>query len=72
MKEIDLSTLNMKMVRLDKNTVIKSFESEDYDLNDFLPNDAKNYLKSLLAVTYLLLSGDEIIAYFCWVYDKIP
>jgi GNAT superfamily N-acetyltransferase len=70
MKEM-LSTLNMKMVRLEENTIIKSFESENVDLNDFLLNDAKSYLKSLLAVTYLLLSRDEIIAYFCLSHDSL-
>jgi hypothetical protein len=39
------SILNsVDIVRLEEDTVIKSFESTDKDLNDFLLNDAKNYL----------------------------
>jgi hypothetical protein len=60
-----------KMVRLEADTVIKSFESEDKDLNDFLLNDAKNYLESLLAVTYLLQIGDETVAYFSLSNDSL-
>jgi hypothetical protein len=43
---------------------IDSFESEDEELNDFLINDAKNYQFSLLTVTYLIQTKDDIIAYF--------
>jgi GNAT superfamily N-acetyltransferase len=53
------------------NMEIKSFESEDKDLNNFLLNDAKSYLKSLLAVTYLLQVGDETVAYFSLSNDSL-
>jgi predicted GNAT family N-acyltransferase len=56
---------------MEESTVIKSFESEDKDLNDFLQHDAKNYLKSLLAVTYLLQTGDETVAYFSLSNDNL-
>jgi hypothetical protein len=59
------------IVRLEADTVIHSFDSEDKDLNDFLLNDAKNYLKSLLAVTYLLQTGDETVAYFSLSNDSL-
>jgi predicted GNAT family N-acyltransferase len=62
---------NIKMMRLATDTVIPSFDSEDKDLNDFLLNDAKNYLKSLLAVTYLLQVGDETVAYFSLSNDSL-
>ena len=55
-----------KIVHLDENTEIKPFESADEELNDFLFNDAKNYLSSLLAVTYLIQTKDETIAFFVW------
>jgi predicted GNAT family N-acyltransferase len=51
--------------------VIPPFESEDKDLNDFLLNDAKNYLKSLLAVTYMYQTNDEVIAYFSLSNDNL-
>ena len=35
--------------RLDIDTKLKPFESEDDELNDFLLNDAKNYLTQKLA-----------------------
>jgi hypothetical protein len=59
------------IVKLEADTVIQSFESADQDLNDFLQNDAKNYLKSLLAVTYLLQVGDETVAYFSLSNDSL-
>jgi GNAT superfamily N-acetyltransferase len=51
--------------------MIQPFESEDQDLNDFLFNDAKDYLKSLLAVTYTYRTEDETIAYFCLSHDSL-
>jgi GNAT superfamily N-acetyltransferase len=62
---------DIRLVRLKENTVISSFESEDRDLNDFLWKDAKNYLKSLIAVTYLLQVGDETVAYFSLSNDSL-
>jgi GNAT superfamily N-acetyltransferase len=59
------------IVRLEEDTLISSFDYSDNDLNDFLHNDAKNYLKSMLAVTYLVKTDDEIIAYFCLSYDGL-
>jgi GNAT superfamily N-acetyltransferase len=62
---------NIKLARMEQDTTILPFESEDKDLNDFLLNDAKHYLKSLLAVTYLLQTGDETIAYFSLSNDNL-
>jgi GNAT superfamily N-acetyltransferase len=62
---------NIKLVRLAENTTILPFESEDKDLNDFLLNDAKNYSKFLLAVTYLLKIDDETVAYFSLSNDRL-
>ena len=66
-----LTSAGIRLVRLSEDTEISSFESEDKDLNDFLRNDAKNYLKSLLAVTYLLQVGDETVAYFSLSNDSL-
>jgi GNAT superfamily N-acetyltransferase len=66
------STLEkIDIVRLEEDTPISSFDCGDSDLNDFLHNDAKNYLKSMLAVTYLVKKDDEIVAYFCLSYDGL-
>jgi len=61
----------IEIVRLEENTPISSFDCGDIDLNDFLQNDAKNYLRSMLAVTYLIKIENEIAAYFCLSYDGL-
>jgi GNAT superfamily N-acetyltransferase len=61
----------MRLVALREDTVIKPFESEDSDLNDFLLHDAKNYARSRLSVTYLLETEDETVAYFSLSNDKL-
>jgi len=40
----------MKMKRVNAQHVFKPFDCGDQDLNDFLLNDSKLYLKNLLAV----------------------
>ena len=60
-----------KIVRLEENTPLSSFDCGDIDLNDFLQNDAKNYLRAMLAVTYLIKVENEIAAYFCLSYDGL-
>lgn len=68
-----METSSYKVVRLTQNYAPKSFNCGDQDLNEFLLDNAKAYLKELLAVTYLLESTDdnEIIAYFSILNDKI-
>ena len=60
-------------VALTEDTEIKPFDCGDDDLNSFLFDDSKNYLKELLAVTYLLVDSKEekTIAYFSLLNDKI-
>jgi len=59
------------IVRLEDDMPISSFDCGDTDLNDFLHNDAKNYFKSMLAVTYLIKVENEIAAYFCLSNDGL-
>jgi hypothetical protein len=67
------------MIQLDSVTVIKltpdvelqPFDCGDDDLNNFLHNDARNYSRELLAVTYLVHCEDALLAYFCLFMDKI-
>jgi hypothetical protein len=61
----------IEIIRLNEETHISSFDCGDIDLNEFLLNDAKNYLKSMLAVTYLIKIKDKITAYFCLSYDGL-
>ena len=62
---------NIEIVRLEEDTPLSSFDCGDADLNDFLLNDAKNYSKSMLAVTYLIKVENEIAAYFCLSNDGL-
>jgi hypothetical protein len=57
--------------RLQLDTIIKPFESEDEELNDFLLNDAKNYLVQRLTVTYFIENDADTIAYFCLSNDTV-
>ena len=52
---------------------IKPFDcnDEDTDLKEFLEDDALPYLKQLLAVTYLIETPKETIAFFTVSNDKI-
>jgi GNAT superfamily N-acetyltransferase len=65
------SNFDWKSEILTNDTKIGSFESEDEELNDFLLNDAKNYLLSLLSVTYLIKIDNEIVAYFSLSNDNV-
>ena len=60
-----------KLTKLGLDTVIKPFESADEELNDFLLNDAKHYSVQRLAVTYLLESETDTVAYFCLSNDTV-
>lgn len=62
---------NMRMLRLSEEHKFKPFDCDNKDLNEFLLNDSKDYLKKLLAVTYVLESPEETIAYFSLANDKI-
>jgi len=61
----------IEIVRLEEDMPIAFFDCGDTDLNDFLLNDAKNYIKSMLAVTYLIKVENEIAAYFCLSNDGL-
>jgi GNAT superfamily N-acetyltransferase len=68
---MDLSKCTFRQIDVD--TEIKSFDCGDADLNDFLFSDAKNYLRSMMALTYLLEDNDanKTIAYYSLLNDKI-
>ncbi len=66
---MDLSLF--KLLRLSDSHNILPFDCGDADLNDFIANDAKDYIKKLLAVTYLLEDGGITAAFFCVSNDKI-
>lgn len=49
----------MKLIRLTKDTIIKSFDCGDADLNDFILNDAKAFLSKRIAYTFLIIDGEN-------------
>src|SRR5690606_37048318 len=57
--------------RLSQEYDLSEFDCGDKDLNDFLLNDSKSYLKKLLAVTYILESQGRILAFFSLLNDKV-
>lgn len=62
----------MKLIRLTKDTIIKSFDCGDADLNDFILNDAKAFLSKRIAYTFLIIDGENIVAYFSLLMIKLP
>ncbi len=63
--------MTQQLVKLTADRVIKPFCCSDLDLNEFLCEDARNFTKELLAVTYLLETEDKTILYFSLLNDKI-
>jgi hypothetical protein len=61
----------MKLIRLKADTNILPFDCGDTDLNGFLFDDAKNYSKDLIAVTYIIEDNVNTLAYFSYLNDKI-
>ncbi|MBD5281422.1 MAG: GNAT family N-acetyltransferase [Bacteroides sp.] len=68
---MDFSKFTFRQIETD--TEIMSFDCGDDDLNDFLVSDAKNYLRAMMALTYLLEDNDEskTVAYYSLLNDKI-
>lgn len=62
---------DLKLIRLNPDIKQKSFVSIDSDLNDFLTIHALNYSNQLLAVTYILETELDTVAFFSLLNDKI-
>jgi GNAT superfamily N-acetyltransferase len=67
----DVSELQFRQVTADM--PLLPFHCADKDLNDFLVQDAKNYLEDMMAVTYVLIDEEkqQIAAYFSLLNDKV-
>ncbi|MBR5907032.1 MAG: GNAT family N-acetyltransferase [Bacteroidales bacterium] len=61
----------MRIVRLTQEHTFKPFDCGEGDLNEFLLQDAKQYLKGLLAVTYIIEDEDITVAFFSLSNDRI-
>ncbi|MDR0830446.1 MAG: GNAT family N-acetyltransferase [Prevotellaceae bacterium] len=68
---MNVNDIKWKMTVLAPDIEILPFECADKDLNEFLQNDAKNYLNSLLATTYIIQNEEDTIAYFCISHDSL-
>lgn len=68
---MDLSSFDF--LPLGEDTEILPFDCNDVDLNNFLFDDAKNYLRDLMAVTYLFVDrqAEKTVAYFSLLNDKV-
>ncbi len=68
-----MNDIEIQYVRLCQETKIKPFKCANADLNGFLFDDAKPYLESLMAVTYLFedITNNVTIAYYSVSADKI-
>lgn len=64
---------DFEFVQLTPDTPLLPFVSEDKDLNSFLTEDAKNYSRDLMAVTYLFIDKQkqQTVAYFSLLNDKV-
>ena len=62
-----------RIQKLSQDTDLGSFNSTDAELNDFLLEEAKDYQKELLAVTYIVVDKqtERIAAYYSLLNDTI-
>lgn len=61
----------MKLIRLTSETELTGFDCGDEDLNNFLVEDAKDFLDKRIATSFILEDEGNIVAYFCLLNDKI-
>lgn len=68
-----MSLEDFKFYKLELDSDIKPFKCSDEDLNGFLVDDAKNYLREMLASTYILedTNANKTVAYFSLLNDCI-
>jgi len=66
-----LNLTGLSLIRLEEDTIIKPFDCGDSDLNDFLFNKSKNYLKEHLATTFIIESNDLTYAYYSILNDSL-
>jgi len=62
---------DFQLIRLTDEHEFKYFDCNDKDLNDFFLNDSKDFLNSLIAVTYIIESDKDTVAFFSLFNDRI-
>lgn len=74
-KYVTVDLTGLSLIRLEEDTVIKPFDcgdtEADADLNDFLFNKSKNYLKEHLATTFIIESDEITYAYYSILNDSL-
>lgn len=63
--------MEVVLKRLRLGDVVKPISSCDYDLNDFLVNDALSHMVNHQSVTYLFENEEETVSYCTILHDKI-
>lgn len=60
-----MNLFDFTFIQLDNNIVLRHFDCDDADINEFLKEDALNYQTQRIANTYLFLDNSpEIVAFF--------
>jgi len=71
MASIDLTKILIEKLSGENLNLTEKFDCGDSDLNEFLKEDALNYMKGKIAVTYLCLYECEVIGFYCLANDAI-
>lgn len=66
-----MSTPDRHIARLNPDEPRPDFDCGDSDLNDYFLIDSVKACTDLVAVTYILLEGDKVIAFYCVSNDAI-
>lgn len=61
----------MILEKLTNDYDLSAFDCGDLDLNEFLRCDALQFANARIANTFVLIDGNNIVAYFCLLNDKI-
>ena len=61
----------IKIVKLSESSIIKPFDCGVYDLNAFLFDDAKTYLRYLYSTTFLFENEHKTVAYYSLLNDLL-
>jgi len=59
------------LIRLETGYTLKKFDCGDKDLNEFYKKDSFDYLKQLLAVTYIFEAKNKAVAFYSVSNDRI-
>jgi hypothetical protein len=61
----------LRLVKMGRDVATETFDCGDPDLNAFLRDDALRYFEERMAVTYIFVYREDIVAYYCLLNDKV-